>query len=72
VISRFILSLPSLLHTVKRRLRDLVKPGNYALSANTMVDLTRSKKELLLKNAFLRQQPIILDRQVKRPLARAP
>ena len=35
-----------------------------------MADLTRSKTELILENAFLRQQLIILDRQVKRPLAR--
>jgi putative transposase len=70
VIFRRFLSLPHLLHAAKRRLRDLVKPDNYALSANTMVDLTRSKTELILENAFLRQQLIILDRQVKRPLAR--
>jgi putative transposase len=70
VIFRLFLSLPHLLHTTKRRLRGLVKPDNYALSANTMVDLTRSKKELILENAFLRQQLIILDRQVRRPLAR--
>jgi hypothetical protein len=70
VNSRLILSFPHLLHATKRRLRDLVKPDNYALSANTMVDLTRSKKELILENAFLRQQLIILDRQVKRPLAK--
>jgi hypothetical protein len=72
VISRFILSLPHLLHAAKRRLRDLIKPDNYALCANGVADLTRSKKELILENAFLRQQLIILDRQVKRPLARAP
>ena len=35
-----------------------------------MADLTRSKTELILENAFLRQQLIILDRQEKRPLAR--
>jgi putative transposase len=70
VIFRFILSLPHFLYAAKRRLRDLVKPNNYALSANAMVDLTRSRKELILENAFLRQQLIILDRQVKRPLAR--
>jgi putative transposase len=70
VISRLILSLPNLLHTAKRRLRDLVKPDNYGLSANAIADLTRSKTDLILENVFLRQQLIILDRQVKRPLAR--
>jgi hypothetical protein len=35
-----------------------------------MANLTRRRAELILENAFLRQQLIILDRQVKRPLAR--
>jgi putative transposase len=55
---------------MKQRLCDLVKPDNYSLATNVMADLTRSKAELILENAFLRQQLIILDRQVKRPLAR--
>jgi len=62
--------LTRLLYLAKQRLRDLVKPDNYALAANVMADLTRSKTELILENAFLRQQLIILERQVKRPLAR--
>ncbi len=32
-----------------------------------MADATRSKSELMLENALLRQQLIVLDRQVKRP-----
>ena len=31
------------------------------------MDLTRSKSELMLENALLRQQLIVLQRQVKRP-----
>lgn len=31
------------------------------------LDATRSKTELMLENAFLRQQFIVLNRQVKRP-----
>jgi putative transposase len=58
------------LHAVKQGLRGLVKPDNYALTANVMADLTRTREELILENAFLCQQLIILDRQVKRPLAR--
>jgi hypothetical protein len=70
VISRFSSSLSNLWHAVKQRLRDLVKPDNYALATNAMADFTRTREELILENAFLRQQLIILRRQVKRPLAR--
>jgi putative transposase len=70
VISHLSQFLSRLLPATRQRLRDLVKPDNYALAANVMADLTRSKTELILENAFLRQQLIILDRQVKRPLAR--
>jgi len=34
---------------------------------NVAADLTRSKAELVLENAFLRQQLITLQRQVKHP-----
>ena len=32
------------------------------------MDLTRSKSELVLENALLRQQLIVLQRHVKRPV----
>jgi putative transposase len=62
--------LSHFLNIVKQRLCNLIKPDNYALAANVMAGLTRSKSELILENALLHQQLIILDRQVKRPLAR--
>jgi len=43
------------------------KPDNPSLFADAALDLTRSKTELILENAFLRQQLIVLNRQVKRP-----
>ena len=58
------------LEIIKQTIRSRVKPENYTLSANAVADLTRSKSELILENAFLRQQLIILQRQVKRPLPR--
>jgi putative transposase len=70
VISRLRSSISNFLNATKQRLRNRVKPDNYALTTNVLTDLTRSRKELILENAFLRQQLIILDRQVKRPLAR--
>ncbi len=49
------------------RLRKWTKPDNHGLVGGAMADATRSKSELMLENALLRQQLIVLDRQVKRP-----
>ena len=43
------------------------KPLTSSLPLGTLADLTRSKPELIVENALLRQQLIILKRQVKRP-----
>ena len=43
------------------------KPDSYDLVLNAAVDLTRSKPELILENMLLRQQLIVLKRQVRRP-----
>jgi len=50
----------------QRRLRQWAKPDNHALVLNATMDLTRSKPELVLENMLLRQQLIVLKRQVKR------
>jgi putative transposase len=43
------------------------KPLTSSLPLGTLADLARSKPELVAENALLRQQLIILKRQVKRP-----
>src|SRR5215472_15886774 len=43
------------------------KPNTTSLLLGTLTDLARNKSELVAENAFLRQQLIILRRQVKRP-----
>ena len=43
------------------------KPLTSSLPLGTLADLGRSKAELVAENALLRQQLIILKRQVKRP-----
>ncbi len=43
------------------------KPLTSSLPLGTLADLARSKAELMAENALLRQQLIILKRQVKRP-----
>jgi len=43
------------------------KPNTTSLLLGTLTDQARSKSELVAENALLRQQVIILRRQVKRP-----
>ncbi len=52
---------------VTQHIKRWVKPNNPSLFAGAALDLTRNKTELILENAFLRQQLIVLNRQVKRP-----
>ena len=52
---------------VKRRLRQWTEPDTHTLILNAALDLTRSKPELVLENALLRQQLIVLKRQTKHP-----
>jgi transposase InsO family protein len=59
--------LNALCHAVKERLRRWTKPDSQSLALNAVLDLGRSKSELVLENALLRQQLIVLRRQVKRP-----
>ena len=48
-------------------LREWTKPDNHGLVVGTVADAARNKSELVLENALLRQQLIVLERQVKRP-----
>ena len=50
-----------------RRFARWTKPLASSLPLQTLADLGRSKSELLAENALLRQQLIVLKRQVKRP-----
>jgi putative transposase len=59
--------LGSIRQVIKRSLRQLTKPDNHSLALNAVLDMTRSKSELVLENALLRQQLAVLQRQVQRP-----
>ena len=63
----FAQSIGPLWQAVKRRLRQWTKPINDALVLGTAIAITHSKSELVLENALLRQQLIVLKRQTKRP-----
>lgn len=59
----------SLLALQERVLR-WIKPLMTSLVLGTFADLTGGKAELLAENALLRQQLIILRRQIKRPVCK--
>jgi putative transposase len=53
--------------TLRARYLQWTKPFTSSLTLGTLTDLGRSKAELVAENALLRQQLIMLKRQVKRP-----
>jgi putative transposase len=56
--------------TLKKRFSHCIKPPTTPLLLGTFTDMSKGKSELLAENALLRQQLIILPRQVKRPIFR--
>ena len=57
-------------HARQKRFLCWVKPPTTSLLPGTFADLLREKSELIAENALLRQQLIILHRQIKRPVYR--
>jgi len=55
------------LDALSSRFAGWIKPLRTSLPLQTLADLGRSKSGLVAENAILRQQLIILKRQVKRP-----
>ncbi|OLC62173.1 MAG: hypothetical protein AUH89_01690 [Ktedonobacter sp. 13_1_40CM_4_52_4] len=55
-------------HALQKRFLCWVKPPTTSLLLGTFADLLREKSELIAENALLRQQLIILRRQIKRPV----
>src|SRR6266478_34192 len=53
--------------SLRARFLQWTRPLTSSLPLGTLADLGRSKAELVAENALLRQQLIILKRQVKRP-----
>ncbi len=52
---------------LQKRIKHWIKPAPPALISGLLSDLTHSRTDLAVENALLRQQLIILKRQVKRP-----
>ena len=66
-LSFFAQSIGSLWQAVKWRFRQRIKSNNHTPILNIGLDLVRSKSELVLENALLRQQLSVLRRQAQRP-----
>jgi hypothetical protein len=66
VISLICQCFEHILNAVAQHIQLWVKPDNPFLFAGTVLDLIRSKAELMLENTFLQKQLIVLNRQVKR------
>jgi len=52
---------------LQERIRHWIKPATATLICGLLSDLPRSGTDLLVENAYLRQQLIVLNRQIKRP-----
>jgi len=52
---------------LQERIRHWIKPATPTLICGLLSDLPRSRADLMVENAFLRQQLIVLNRQIKRP-----
>ena len=51
-----------------QHLKQWTKPATATLLTGAVSDITRSRADLIAENLMLRQQLIVLNRQVKRPL----
>jgi hypothetical protein len=52
---------------LQKRIKHWIKPATPVLVSGVLSDITRSCADLVVENALLRQQLIVLKRQVKRP-----
>jgi putative transposase len=57
----------SVVKEVERRFRAWIAPTADSMTGGVATDLAKSKRQVILENAFLRQQVIVLKRQIARP-----
>ena len=67
MIKALICSLKRFVSRVKQHLKQWSKPAIASIAVGSLSDLRRSRKDLILLNAMLRQQLIVVNRPVKRP-----
>ena len=59
--------MSKILRWLQERIKLWTKPATSVLIIGVLSDLTRSHTDLVVENALLRQQLIMLKRQIKRP-----
>jgi hypothetical protein len=67
MLSAIVNACKSIFNRAKNTIMKWTKPATVTLAAGAVTDLTRSRQDLLVENAILRQQLIVLKRSVKRP-----
>ncbi|MEP7286690.1 MAG: hypothetical protein ABI947_13095 [Chloroflexota bacterium] len=66
-LSRVMIIVQLIVKWVEERVKGWTKPATKRLIGGTAADLVKSKPELIVEYAFLRQQLIVLKRQVAQP-----
>lgn len=66
MIQGLIRSLKRFVSRVKQHVKQWSKPAIASIAAGSLSDLKRSRRDLIIENAMLRQQLIVLNPQVKR------
>ena len=59
--------MSKLLGWLQERIKHWTKPAHSVLIIGILSNLTRSRTDLVVENALLRQQLIVLNQQIKRP-----
>jgi putative transposase len=67
MFKNIIRSIKRIVTNIKNRIKQWSRPTTIKLAAEALADLKRSRKDLIAENALIRQQLIVLKRQVKRP-----
>ena len=67
MFTALIITCKSFLNRIKNHLKKISQPCTITIAAGALTDLPRSRADLIVENAILRQQLIVVNRQVKRP-----
>jgi len=67
LVNRARQTVTSCMQVLKDHLRSWTKPTSISLARGCINDLVRTKPQLVIENALLRQQLIVLNRSLKRP-----
>ncbi len=67
VLSQVTIIAQSIFNTVERHFKAWIEPVSGSMVGGIATDLVKSKPQVILENALLRQQVIVSNRQVARP-----